>query len=210
MKYFVTFFIFCAFCSNAQMRLIWTTKTKDLNFLKDEKQLKLTFNLDSFYINDVLQSKEYVITTSAMLDSVKGAFEKNFNKVKKKKIQAFESVVASNCNYILKVSPLKFYYFQVNYRSVPAQNGYPGWPACSSIYIKGDFLIEIINNQSSNVIASFSLTNLTNKYPMSSNCGKNKYSDDLFVEIYRSMIRAGTESAKYILKLKKKSKTGLF
>ncbi len=188
------------------MRLVWNANTEDVAFLKNEKQLKLIYNLDSFTVNGVSNLKCFSISTKPLFDSIKKAFEVNFNKVSKKKFQVSEGLVDSSYNYVLKITPLKFYNFMVHYSATPSQNGYPGSRACSSTYFKGDYLVEIINIQSSKIVASFSLTNLTNKYPMSSNCGKNKYSKNIHTEIYRSELRAGTEAAKYILKLRRKSK----
>jgi len=182
------------------MRLVWVSTAEDLNFLKSEKRLKVIYNFD------VLRKSEgFKNDGPSFYDSLQIAFQTNFNKVSNKKFFINENLQNDSCNYILKVTFVKFELFEANYSATPSQNGYPGSRACSSEYVKGYYMIYIINSKTGEIICSFSLSNLTNKYPIRSSCSRSKkYSQNINVELNRSMFRAGTETAKYMLKLRKK------
>lgn len=221
MKYIITLgLILSVIVAKSQYKLSWAVSNENLSFLKKETNLKLEFNLDSFsvnemrndvnprtrYLRDTIVSKNakyYANKPLQLKETIKTKFEENFNLESGKKFTAKADLTTNLYSYTLKITPIKFYLFMEEYLPDPKMSYYH----CFSYYMKGDYLMELYNNTGSAPLITFKLTNLTNKHPMCSDCSsKNKYSQDENEEINRNMLRAGTESAKYILKLIKRSK----
>ncbi len=209
------FFCLWSALSFGQFHLIWANPNEDLTFLKKERSLKVEFNMDSLKIYYATLEKPTFTDTPEpdkkdFYNDIKTTLMTSFNK--KKKMKLYDSINDISFNYILKITPLKFYGEEAYYNDLDYANGQHA-PAQTSIYFKADYLFELyLKNDRSTLLRSFMLTNLTNPGPICSfisdvyrSRSKRPYIKNIGFKkaIVISSKRAGTESSKYILKLMK-------
>lgn len=179
-------------CLHSQnYHLKWESDNKALSKLKNEKVFKLEFNLDSCIVDNIPNRDYYESKEPIVKHVMKTTFEEWFNTKAKGKIVVSEKTI-TGYTYKLKITPVKY---NKNVSTVISPQ-----ISCSSTYIQGSYFIEVFDTMHIEPLASFKLTNLTNKYPMYSNCGRNKYSNNIDKEINTNLMRAGIETSKYLLK----------
>lgn len=199
-KIISAFIVLLTYSTNAQMHLVWKSDVASLNFLKPEKRLAVISDMSK-----LIHAKGFHDESAYFFKSLKEYFEYNFNEEAKGKLVSVDSSGTDSANYFMKITFLEYEIVKVEYVPTMGANGMPGSSGCMSEYVKAKYLIEIIKKESMAVVASLSLSNLTNKYPMTSTCKQDiNYSYDIRKEITRSMIRVGNETAKYVLKMRKK------
>jgi hypothetical protein len=179
-------------CLHSQnYHLKWQNDNKALSKLKNETVFKLEFNLDSCIVDNIPNRDYYESKEPIVKHVMKTTFEEWFNTKAKGKIVVNAKII-SGYTYKLKITPIK-YNKDISSSADPHKR-------CSSTYIQGAYFIEVFDTVHIEPLASFKLTNLTNKYPMYSNCGRNKYSNNIDKEINTNLMRAGIETSKYLLK----------